>query len=82
MGKRGDDDHDAALWKKVAESAAPLKRGGNAAPPKPAKIAASVAKAKPPQAPRPTQPAPKPAPKLADVPRASPLDRQSSRQLD
>ena len=50
--------------------------------PKPAKIAAPVAKAKPPQVPRPTQPAPKPTPKPAHVPRAAPLDRQTSRQLD
>jgi DNA-nicking Smr family endonuclease len=83
MGKRGrGDDDDAALWEKVVEKARPLKRGRNAAAPKPAKIAAPVAKAKPPQGPRPAQPAPKPAPKLAHVPRAAPLDRQTSRQLD
>ena len=84
MGKRGQgDDDDAALWEKVVETAAPLKRGRNAAaPPKPAKIAAPVAKAKPPHVPRPAQPAPKPAPKPAHVPRAAPLDRQTSRQLD
>jgi DNA-nicking Smr family endonuclease len=84
MGKRGQGDNDdAALWEKVVEKAAPLKRGRNAGAPKPAKIAAvPVAKAKPPQGPRPTQPAPQPAPKLAHVPRAEPLDRQTSRQLD
>jgi DNA-nicking Smr family endonuclease len=83
MGKRGQgDDDDEALWEKVVEKAAPLKRGRNAAALKPAKIAAPVAKAKPPQGPRPAQPAPKPAPKLAHVPRAAPLDRQTSRQLD
>jgi DNA-nicking Smr family endonuclease len=83
MGKRGQDDYDdAVLWEKVAETAAPLKRGRNAAAPKPTKIAAPVAKAKPPQGPRPIQPAPKPAPKQSHVPRASPLDRQTSRQLD
>jgi DNA-nicking Smr family endonuclease len=83
MGKRGQgDDDDEALWEKVVETAAPLKRGRNAAGPKPAKIAAPVAKAKPPQGPRPIQPAPKLAPKLAHVPRAAPLDRQTSRQLD
>ena len=50
MGKRGQDDNDdAALWEKVVETAAPLKRGRNAAAPKPAKIAAPVAKAKPPR---------------------------------
>jgi DNA-nicking Smr family endonuclease len=83
MGKRGQGDNDdAALWEKVVETAAPLKRGRNAAAPKPAKIAAAVTKAKPPQGPRPTQPAPKPAPKPSHVPRAAPLDRQTSRQLD
>ena len=50
MGKRGqDDDDDAALWEKVVETAAPLTRARNAAAPKPAKIAAPVVKAKPPQ---------------------------------
>ena len=84
MGKRGQGDNDdAALWEKVVETAAPLKRGRNAAAPKPAKIAAPVAKAKPPQVLRPaTTPAPKPAPKPSHVPRAAPLDRQTSRQLD
>jgi DNA-nicking Smr family endonuclease len=83
MGKRGQgDDDDAALWEKVVETAAPLKRGRNAAAPIPAKIARPVAKAKPRQGPRPTQPAPKPAPKPDHVPRAAPLDRQTSRQLD
>ena len=85
MGRRGrSDDDDEALWEKVVETASPLKRGRNAAAPKPAKIAAPVAKAKPPQGPRPLQPAPapKPAPKPGHVPRAAPLDRQTSRQLD
>jgi len=83
MGKRGQGDNDdAALWEKVVETAAPLKRSRNAAVPKPAKIAAPASKAKPPQGPRPTQPAPKPAPKPSRVPRAAPLDRQTSRQLD
>jgi DNA-nicking Smr family endonuclease len=83
MGKRGPgDDDDEALWEKVVETAAPLKRGRNAAAPKPPKVAAPVAKAKSPQGPRPTQPAPKPAPKPSHVPRAAPLDRQTSRQLD
>ena len=37
MGKRGQDDNDdEALWEKVVETAAPLKRGRNAAAPKPA----------------------------------------------
>ena len=54
MGRRGQgDDDDEALWEKVAGTASPLKRGRDAPAPKPAKIAAPVAKAKPPQAPRP-----------------------------
>ena len=83
MGKRGrSDDDDAALWEKFAESAAPLKRGrARAAAPKPGKITAPVPKETP-QVPRPTQQAPKPLPKPAHVPRAAPLDRQTSRQLD
>jgi DNA-nicking Smr family endonuclease len=82
MGKRGrSDDDDEALWEKVAESAAPLTRGRNAAP-KTAKAAAPVAKAKPLRSPRPSQPVPRPVPKPSHVPRAEPLDRQTSRQLD
>jgi DNA-nicking Smr family endonuclease len=83
MGKRGPDDNDdAALWEKVVETAAPLKRGRNAAAPNPAKVAAPVAKAKPPRSVPVTTPAPKPAPKPSHVPRAAPLDRQTSRHLD
>ena len=83
MGKRGRSDDDGeALWEKVVETAAPLKRGRNAAAPKPAKIAAPVAKAKPPRSVPVTTPAPKPGPKPSHVPRAAPLDRQTSRQLD
>jgi DNA-nicking Smr family endonuclease len=83
MGKRGQDDNDdAALWEKVVETAAPLKRGRNATAPKPAKIAAPAAKAKAPRSVPVTTPAPKPVPKPSHVPRAAPLDRQTSRQLD
>ncbi|MGH6826290.1 Smr/MutS family protein [Methyloceanibacter sp.] len=81
MGGQGDDE-DQALWKKVVETAAPLKRGRNTAAPKPRKIAAPVAKAKLPQGPRPIKPALRSAPKPSHVPRAEPLDRQISRQLD
>jgi DNA-nicking Smr family endonuclease len=83
MGKRGQgDDDDEALWEKVVETAAPLKRGRNTAAPKPAKIAAPVAKARPPRSVPVTTPAPNPASKPSHVPRAAPLDRQTSRQLD
>ncbi|HEV3242121.1 MAG TPA: Smr/MutS family protein [Methyloceanibacter sp.] len=82
MGKRGDDDNNAALWKKVAETAAPLKRGRNAAPPKAGKTPAPVTKTKPPQVPRQSPPVPRPAPKPGHVPRAETLDRQISRQLE
>jgi DNA-nicking Smr family endonuclease len=83
MGKRGQgDDDDEALWEKVVETAAPLKRGRNTAAPKPAKIAAPVAKARPPRFVPVTTPAPNPASKPSHVPRAAPLDRQTSRQLD
>ena len=83
MGRRGQgDDDDEALWEKVAGTASPLKRGRDAPAPKPAKIAAPVAKAKPPQACSRDRPSAEPAPKPAHVPRAAPLDRQTSRQLD
>jgi DNA-nicking Smr family endonuclease len=82
MGKRGQgDDDDGALWEKVVEKAAPLKGRARASAPKPSKVAAPVAKETP-QLPRPTRQAPKPIPKPAHVPRAAPLDRQTSRQLD
>jgi DNA-nicking Smr family endonuclease len=81
VGGQGDDE-DQALWKKVVEKAAPLKGRTRAAAPKPRKVAAPVAKAKLPQGPRPTQPAPRSTSKLSHVPRAEPLDRQISRQLD
>jgi DNA-nicking Smr family endonuclease len=84
MGRRGQgDDDDEALWKKVAGTASPLKRGRDAVvPPKPAKVTAPAPKAKP-QRPSPViAPVAKPTPRPAHVPRAAPLDRQTSRQLD
>jgi DNA-nicking Smr family endonuclease len=82
MGKRGrDDDDDAALWERVAETASPLKRGRGGAP-KSGKTAMSVPRAKPPHVPRPSGPAPRPMPKPSHVPRAEPLDRRTSRQLE
>jgi DNA-nicking Smr family endonuclease len=83
MGKRRrDDDDDAALWERVAETAAPLKRGRGVASPKSGKAAMPVPKAKAPLVPRPTGPAPRPIPKTTHVPRAEPLDRQTARQLE
>ena len=83
MGRPGrDEDDDAALWEKVAETAAPLKRGRNTAPPNAAKSPAPTAKTKTLQVPRPAQAAPRPLPKPSHFPRAAPLDRQTSRQLD
>jgi len=81
MGKRGQgDDDDEALWEKVVEKAAPLKGRARAA----GKPAPPAHKAKPaatrPQVSRPYTPSP--APKPNHAPRAEPLDRQTSRQLD
>jgi DNA-nicking Smr family endonuclease len=80
MGKGGQgDDDDTALWEKVVEKAAPLKGRAKAS----GKPAPQTSKAKPaairPQAPR--RPTPGPVPKPSHVPRAQPLDRQTSRQL-
>jgi DNA-nicking Smr family endonuclease len=82
MGRRGQgDDDDDALWEKVVEKAAPLKGRARAPAPRPGKIAAPAAKDMRPVA-RPARPTPKAMPKPAHVPRAAPLDRQTSRQLD
>jgi DNA-nicking Smr family endonuclease len=82
MGRRGpDDEDDAALWEKVAETASPLKRGRSAVAPKPAKLA-PPAKAKP-ERPAPVSAAPPPpAPKPVHKPAAAPLDRKTARELD
>jgi DNA-nicking Smr family endonuclease len=84
MGRRGADDEDDALWARVVETAAPLKRrtkaAGSAKPmpsaPKPAKLAAKQR-----EAPQPPAAKPSPALKPGPVPRAAPLDRQTARQL-
>ena len=81
MGKRGRvDDDDAALWEKVAETAAPLKDRGrtssNAAPPVP------KAKSLPRRLQASRQVTPSPAPKPSHIPHAEALDRQTSRQLE
>ena len=83
MGKRvRNNDDDTALWEKVAETASPLKRGRGAAPPKSGKTAMPVSKVKPQQLSRPSKTAPRPVPTPTHVPRAEPLDRQTSRQLE
>jgi len=79
MGKQGkDEDEGAALWERVAGTAAPLKR--REPPPPVDKAARSAPKTKP--APmQPQQPVAKPTPKPSHVARAAPLDRQTTRQL-
>jgi len=83
MSKRGKgDDEGSALWARVAGSASPLKRRG-AAPPQTDKAVRSTPKSvKPAQPEGPRQPLAKPTPKSGYVPRAEPLDRQTSRQLE
>jgi DNA-nicking Smr family endonuclease len=80
MGKGGGHDkHDAALWARVVETAAPLRKPGSA-PSKPVR-ATSVPpnrQAKPVH----SAPIPKPAPRLARVAQEEQLDRQTSRQLE
>ncbi|HYB05898.1 MAG TPA: Smr/MutS family protein [Methyloceanibacter sp.] len=79
MGKRErDNDDDAALWERVAETAAPLKRGRGVGSPKSGKAAMSAPNAKPPK----VRPAPRTIPKPSHVPRAEPLDRRTARQLE
>ncbi len=81
MGGSGEDDDDA-LWAKIVEGAAPLKRKHMVArkivvqppaPPLPPK-----SKPKTPPAPPPPKLEPKPAP----APLKAPLDRKTSRELD
>jgi DNA-nicking Smr family endonuclease len=86
MGKRGGrDDEDEALWARVVETAAPLRRRTKAAgsakavlpPPKPAKPAAKQKASRQPPGFKPEPPS-KPRP----VPQTGPLDRQTSRDLE
>jgi DNA-nicking Smr family endonuclease len=84
MGRRGADDEDQALWARVVETAAPLKRRAKAAGSaktvpsalKPAKLAAKQR-----EAPQPPPVKPAPPPKPSHVAIAAPLDRQTARQL-
>lgn len=81
MGKRGGDDDDEALWAKVVEGAAPLKRK----PPAPSKIdtpAQPLPRAKPKAAPPPPKPALPPAPKRPPGATRAPLDRKTARELE
>jgi DNA-nicking Smr family endonuclease len=76
MGKRGqDDDEDAALWARIAESAKPLTKGrARGAAPVPARLAPKRKPASPPAA--------KPAPKPIHVAPGPSFDRQVARKLD
>jgi DNA-nicking Smr family endonuclease len=81
MGKRDTDlETDAELWARVARSARPLRKGGDAA----ASVAPS--KPRPKQAAKESSPAvkaaPKPAPKRAPTARGEALDRQTARKLE
>ena len=62
-------------------TASPLKRGRDAIAPKPAKVTAPATKAKP-QRPFRDRARAKACAETRSVPRAAPLDRQTSRQLD
>lgn len=84
MGKREKDkDDDAALWERVASTAAPLKKS-RAAAPRP--LALPRAKPPAPVSRKPAQPLPKPEAKSATKPVSLPsggaLDRQVARKLD
>src|SRR5262249_9529868 len=84
MGKRGsDDDDDAALWRKIADAASPLKGRGKISGKTAIKTAMKLPKATPaakhPQSARPLTSFS--APKRSHVARQAPLDRQTSRQL-
>lgn len=79
-GSGGEDDNDEALWAKIVEGAAPLKRKHATArktvtrPPGPA----PKPKAKAPPVSKPTPPGPKRTP----APIKAPLDRKTARELD
>lgn len=80
MGKRGsDDDDDAALWRKIADTASPLKGRGKISGKTAMKLSKATPAAKQPQSARPVTSFS--APKRSHVARQAPLDRQTSRQL-
>jgi DNA-nicking Smr family endonuclease len=80
MGKRGDDDEDAALWSRVAGSAKPLRKDRlrSAAPPPP-KL---PPKRKPPAAAPASKPVAKAAAGPANAAPSASFDRQVARKLD
>jgi DNA-nicking Smr family endonuclease len=80
MGKGGGHDKDdAALWARVVETAAPLRKP-RSNPPKP--VAATPVPPGRQAKPVHSAPIPKPAPRLARVAQEERLDRQTSRQLE
>jgi DNA-nicking Smr family endonuclease len=80
MGKRGKDEDDA-LWAHVIRTASPLKGREPRPPVEKALKPAPEAKPAPTPPPPPRRSVAAPAPKPSLVPRAAPLDRQTSRQL-
>jgi DNA-nicking Smr family endonuclease len=82
MAKRGKDEEDAALWRRVAAAASPLK-GRKPAPHRSAKPTMPATEAQRSAAPAPSRrPEPLTRTKPGHVPRAAPLDRQTSRDLE
>jgi DNA-nicking Smr family endonuclease len=84
VGSGDDDKDDAALWAKVVESAAPLKRKRAlrhpiGAKPRPVPPAPPKAKPKPIPVPRAAEPPPPARPR---APAKAPLDRKTARELD
>ena len=84
MGKRGENDEDAALWARVAESAKPLRKDrARGAPPVASRSAPKPpAKRKPAPSSAPVKSAAKAAPKPIHVAPSPSLDRQVARKLD
>src|SRR5262245_51915944 len=81
MGRRGsDDDDDAALWRKIADTASPLNGRGKISGKTVMKLTKATPAAKQPQSARPVSSSS--APKRSHVARPAPLDRQTSRQLE
>jgi DNA-nicking Smr family endonuclease len=79
MGKRGENDEDAVLWARIAESAKPLKKDR-------ARVAAPTAPKLPPKrksaAPAPAKPVAKAPQKRVHIVPGPSFDRQVARKLD